>query len=187
MILESRPSPIIIQTRRGNTIPCGPPRLPMSAAEVNRSRREFDTFVRPRLQFPEQVRERRGPNHEYNCHGLVFLCRRAWFDTPTEDAPIRRVLDDDGYQGVPADQVAPGDIVVYRDNLGQIEHTGVVVWIEESATLRAPWIVSKWGTHGEFIHRVNNSPYQGTPLFMREASDDHTRSNRRDRGRGRSG
>jgi hypothetical protein len=70
------------------------------------------------------------------------------------------------------DEVCPGDIVVYRDDLGRIEHTGVVVWVDRAGPLSMPWVVSKWANHGEYLHRVNNCPYRGMPVYMREGQND---------------
>jgi hypothetical protein len=170
MIQPQRPA-IVIQTRKGNDIPCEPPRLPMSPAEVTYQRRAIETW-KQKDRRPGEVRERRRPSYDYNCHGLTFLSRRAWLQEA--DAALRQVLTDDGYREVPLNAVLPGDIVLYRDRAGQIEHTGVVTSVDGEGPLRVLWVVSKWGASGEYIHPFNKSPYTGTPHFMREGADEFT-------------
>jgi hypothetical protein len=182
MILEPKGKRIVIQTRTGNSINCEPSRLPMSPQETERCQREFEEQIKPKLPFRLEIQERRGPTLDYNCHGLTFVLRRAWLE---ENSSIEMVLTDDGYREIRTDQVLPGDIVIYRDNSGHIEHSGVVVWVDGQGDLRVPWIVSKWGRGGEYIHRYNNSPYSGTPSFMREHLDDNRTPDPTDRGRTR--
>ncbi len=140
----------------------------MSREEVERCLRDFER-AKSALSQPHQVRARRAPTHDYNCHGLTFLSRRAWL---ADDEAIDRVLADDGFREVELSEALPGDIVIYRYGNGRVEHTGVVVWVEENETVRLPWVVSKWGNLGEYIHRFNNSPYRGTAHFMRETPYD---------------
>jgi hypothetical protein len=168
MTVEPENPPIVIQTRKGRLINCECPRLPMSPEEVERCRLRFDRETRPKLQFPLEVQERRGPTLDYNCHGLTFLVRRAWL---ADDDALGTVLADDGYDDVSLDRVLPGDIVVYEYPNGKIEHTGIVIHVDTRVMPRMPYIMSKWGDAGEYIHAVNNSPYRGRARFLREASD----------------
>src|SRR5436190_18903332 len=77
---QPKANPITIETRKGSRIPCKPRDLRMTEEELQRCRRDFERDYRRMLQFPDQVIERRGPTYDYNCHGLTFLCRRAWLD-----------------------------------------------------------------------------------------------------------
>lgn len=168
MRIEPEGKRIVIQTREGNPINCEPAPRPMSSQELARCQREFDAVIKPMLQFASQVQERRGPTNSYNCHGLAFLMRRARL---IDQGSIEMVLADDGYDEVRLDEVQPGDIAVYRDENGEVEHTGVVVAVDPVAGLRVPILISKWGSWGEYVHRCNNSPYRGHVLFMREGSN----------------
>jgi hypothetical protein len=67
----------------------------------------------------------------------------------------------------------PGDIAVFRYPNGMVEHTGVVVHVDTQVLPRMPWLVSKWGDLGEFIHAASNSPYRSAVTYMREGYDDH--------------
>ena len=166
-IIEPESEAIIVQTRKGNRIRCEPPRRSMTPEEEANIRREMERWRGGSLSRA-RIAERRGPSYDYNCHGLTFLSRRAWL---TEEEAIELVLADDGYAEVPRSRVLPGDIAVYRDHAGHIEHTGVVVRVDQHQTLDLPWVLSKWGNAGEYIHPYDETLYTGTPHFMREGSD----------------
>jgi hypothetical protein len=176
-ILEPPSDPIVIQTRTGKNIPAEPPRLPLTPEQIEGMRIEFRHQVLAKLNFPDQIIERRPPTNAYNCHGLTFLSRRAWFEEPLgrDDRPLRMVLQEDGYREVEATQVKPGDIAVWEEG-GVIVHTGVVVWMPDGPSesrLPVPWVVSKWGKWGEYLHRSSNNPYRNaTCRFMREGYDE---------------
>jgi hypothetical protein len=156
--------PIVIQTRRGNTIQCDPPQVELSPFERALCGKLVEDF-RKQLPNSVEITERRGPTRSYNCHGLTFLSRRAWLG---RQEALLATLRDDGYQRIALSDVLPGDIVLYQEQSGIIEHTGIVVWIDEQPSSRLPWIISKWGKCGEFLHPYNRSLYTGTPFFMRE-------------------
>ncbi|HKV42277.1 MAG TPA: hypothetical protein VJX67_23945 [Blastocatellia bacterium] len=62
------------------------------------------------------------------------------------------------------EQKLPGDIVVYKDLLGEVTHVAVV--LDPRPGLDGPIIdvISKWGAEGEYIHAVNYVPdLCGTP------------------------
>lgn len=93
----------------------------------------------------------------YNCVGLVFANRRTLVDT--DDVPM--ILHEDGYYQVPRlDQVSAGDVVVYRNAIGEIVHVGVVL-CKEPEVRTATWkvtILSQWGANGEYIHAPDYVP-----------------------------
>jgi hypothetical protein len=176
-IIEPPSERIIIQTRTGNPIPVKPRCLPLSPELIKRMRAEFRRQWVPKLGFADRIIERRGPTNAYNCHGLTFLSRRAWFEEPPgpDDQPLRMVLEEDGYREIERTDVKPGDIAVWEQS-GLIVHTGVVVWMPEElgqTHLTTPWVVSKWGEWSEYLHRSNNNPFpMATCRFMREGHDD---------------
>lgn len=64
------------------------------------------------------------------------------------------ILDEDGFQETNPQSVVPGDIVVYRDNVGDISHVAVVV-SHQPDVAAARWkttVLSQWGADGEYIH-----------------------------------
>lgn len=96
----------------------------------------------------------------YNCHGLVFASRRTNIP-PVAYASrglIDRILAEDEYVRIAEAQAHEGDVVVWR-NGDDIDHTGIVVQVDQTTILRTIFVWSMWGGLGEFIHRVPLTPY----------------------------
>jgi hypothetical protein len=70
-------------------------------------------------------------------------------------------LREDGYQRVAAGAVMPGDTILYIDDAGEPEHSGLVVHgpSRNPQHFGIPLIVSKWGAYAELIHWANHCPY----------------------------
>ena len=87
----------------------------------------------------------------YNCMGMVFASRRTWIDPEH----LIMILEDDEYHLVNnKSQLRPGDVVVYRDDQGQVSHVGVVAGVKVNVT-KATWevlVLSQWGADGEYFH-----------------------------------
>jgi hypothetical protein len=156
---------IVSQTRKGNNIP-NEVGFVLTPLRVQQAREQIRDIY-PTSRFFE---ERKGPTGAYNCHGLTFINRRAWI--VSGDA-IQMILVDDQYQSLPVEQATAGDVVIYRDRDGDIEHSGVVIYRETSGSLTAPIVLSKWGMAGEYLHRFNNCPFgAGGITFWREGKND---------------
>jgi hypothetical protein len=84
---------------------------------------------------------------------LVFASRHAWIDIDH----IYDILREDGYRQIPVGDVMIGDVVLYRDNEGDLSHVALVVTVDRSIgeSIR---VVSKWGKDPEFIHFMENVP-----------------------------
>jgi hypothetical protein len=95
--------------------------------------------------------------------GMVFASRRTWIE-PEE---LQMVLEDDDYHRLSGpDHAVQGDIVVYRNAQGNVEHVGLVaiVNVNLSQAVREITILSQWGADGEYFHRVDDVPERlGTP------------------------
>lgn len=91
----------------------------------------------------------------YNCHGLTFASRRTQVDGST-DTPISRILEEDGYTRIPEPESVVGDVVIYRDAKGVIQHSGIVVG---RGDFKVPTIWSKWCKSYEMVHPLNACPY----------------------------
>jgi hypothetical protein len=100
-------------------------------------------------------------SYTYNCHGLTFGSRRTQIVDPAE---VRKILTEDGYQKIGADEVLAGDIVVYIGEEGDIEHSGVVVEIDRTMLIAIPKVLSKWGVAHEVVHRLSDCPYVATNI-----------------------
>lgn len=113
------------------------------------------------------VTELRSATGRYNCHGLVFASRRASIPPVGVDVDIDDVLRHDGYARLGTDHgPRVGDVVAYRLD-DEIEHTGLVSRVETIGAAPIVFVWSAWGALGEFEHRVQVSPYGGTPEYWR--------------------
>ncbi|MGH7021680.1 MAG: hypothetical protein ACREEY_17505 [Brevundimonas sp.] len=93
----------------------------------------------------------------YNCHGLTFASRRTQIWKTSE---IRKILADDGYVRIPSQEdVLPGDTVLYVDESGDIEHSGIVLQKENTGLLPIVRVLSKWGSAHEVVHALMDCPY----------------------------
>jgi hypothetical protein len=86
---------------------------------------------------------------------MVFANKRTCIENPEE---ITKILKDDKYEEIDVNYVLPGDIIIYYDSNGDLEHAGVVI-SEPDSTFKIPKVISKWGSCGEAIHYANRSPY----------------------------
>lgn len=105
-------------------------------------------------KYPE-AKLRRGHDNSYNCHGLTFANRRTCINEPQE---LDKILKDDGYRKIDMNSVVAGDIIVYKDQDGEIVHTGIVIEITRVLFSHMPTILSKWGKGPECIHKFNYVP-----------------------------
>ena len=75
------------------------------------------------------------------------------------------ILMDDGYRRVANEsELQRGDVVVYRDNSGEVSHVGLVAELRPNlreATYDVS-VLSQWGATGEYFHRVDDvTPFLG--------------------------
>ncbi len=151
---------IALQTRKGNDI-INSQLFEISPAEmaIMKGTERFRPFVTFRT-FPDPI---------YNCHGLTFASRRTGIDN---SKIIRRIIGEDEYTLISnIDYVLPGDIVIYVDEVGDIEHSGIVI-SKPFGIAKQPWVVSKWGSYKEAIHLLDDCPYEYRSVeFYRIDSD----------------
>ncbi len=102
------------------------------------------------------ARVRSQSHPRYNCHGLTFGSRRT---AVTETDEIHKIIDHDGYREVKIGDAQPGDTILYFGETGDIQHSGIVVSAPAELYLGIPYVVSKWGKGGEFLHAANDCPY----------------------------
>jgi hypothetical protein len=165
MIIEIPQPPLIIQTRAGNAIP-NERGLKMTDLEV----RQWVAWQQGEFPEGQILRVRKLPSGAYNCHGMTFLSRRGF--VLDEDA-VALVLQDDQYYQIEDSQVRSGDVILYYYENGDLEHSGVVAFVDPFETVRVPWILSKWGQAGEYLHRYNYCPYNWRRVrYMREGQHD---------------
>ena len=99
----------------------------------------------------------------YNCMGMVFASRRTW----VEPEHLRMILAEDGYRQLPDERdLQLGDVVVYKDDSGEISHVGIIARREIDLLGQPPqlFVLSQWGQDGEYFHRADDvNPRLGKP------------------------
>jgi hypothetical protein len=140
-----------LETAKGTRIENSQSSEPIPDAMI----RGFETRFRGR--FPRIVERTARSTGAYNCHGMVFAARRTQI---YEAHLIRMILDEDGYKEIPVTEALPGDVALYVSDLGQIDHSAIVIEGPDiNALLKMPKVFSKWGTWVEVIHWANDCPW----------------------------
>ena len=109
------------------------------------------------------MRGARSMSSLYNCMGMVFASRR----TCIEPEHLPMILNDDEYRRVAnKGDLQRGDIVVYRDDDGEVSHVGIVADVTTDPA-KATWdvlVLSQWGRHGEYFHLDEDVSFEVTDL-----------------------
>lgn len=112
------------------------------------------------------------PSPDYDCHGFTFTKKFRWINDFEWNGAnkgfqtVQKILDDNGYTEVAANQVQAGDIAVYRNthpdlHVEKITHTGKVTAVKDNGTII---VESKWGSMSRFVHEASRvPPGYGTP------------------------
>jgi hypothetical protein len=116
-----------------------------------------------------QVEQLKGPSGQYNCHGLVFAVRRTNIPAVAAEFDVDELLAHDGYRPLANGLPAIGDVAVYRDDRGDIEHTGIVCGVDRVGIQPVVHVWSMWGGLGEFRHRADQTPYSQRIEYWRLA------------------
>lgn len=109
-------------------------------------------------RYTHEVIRIEGPNTTSNCHGWVFT--GGGFVVPSEQ--VDTILADNGY--VPVERAQSGDVVIYRDDSGRPQHTGLVRYVGDDGMVL---VESKWGPLGVFLHNPETQPYGQNYGFWR--------------------
>jgi len=107
----------------------------------------------------QRTLRRSPPDAKSNCHGWVFSGGPFWIDNPQ----VEQILLENEYQKTT--QPRSGDLIIYRDDLGFIVHSGVVRLNDDGRIL----VESKWGTMGCFLHAPADQIFSQTWAFYRSA------------------
>jgi hypothetical protein len=71
---------------------------------------------------------------------------------------LRKILAEDDYEEIKLSDLIAGDIAIYINRDGEIEHSGIVVEIEQFG----PRVLSKWGGCHEVVHMLGDCPFDAT-------------------------
>ena len=149
---------IVLLTDRGNRVPVF---RVVTDMQVHRDVRRVDAAA---LGYETALIRQATPDFRANCHGWVFtngyhLLRGEGVET---------ILRDNSYQLV--EQPYAGDIIVYRDALGRIVHTGLVRLVTDDGLVL---IESKWGIGGRFIHQPQDQAYSDSYHYYHTSRGSH--------------
>ena len=86
---------------------------------------------------------------EYDCHGFTFLAGAEWIN----NGEVEKILKDNKY--FVAQNPSVGDVVIYRDNKGLIQHSGIVAAVSGNKVTR---VISKWSVYGLYEHNLEDVP-----------------------------
>lgn len=142
---------IIVTTRQGTRIDNAPGALPFAGALL-----QYRDWC---AKHPKWVR-RKPPTGGYNCFGHVFASRRTSIYDPKW---VDLILREDGYRKISEVEALPDDVVLYRQDDGEVCHAVRVVKADEpiliGSTVPHLLVVSKWSDNGgESIHYLEDCP-----------------------------
>jgi len=132
-IFQKPPKSIIVQTRKGSDIKNEQVETAFSFGglmELEDLKRDFPNAT---------IRGQKGSL--YNCHGLTFASKRTGI---YELADLQMILKEDDYHEIHFNETLPGDIVLYFSEDGDVEHSGVLVDVNEGSDIRIPKIVRQF-------------------------------------------
>jgi len=101
------------------------------------------------------LRRCRSLSSDYNCAGMVFANRRTTIDS----LDTGMILEDDEYRNIHSrDQVEVGDVVVYKDDRGEVSHVGLVsnIGVDIRTAQIEINVLSQFGADGEYIHPISD-------------------------------
>ncbi|HEX5104251.1 MAG TPA: hypothetical protein VFV87_10595, partial [Pirellulaceae bacterium] len=112
--------------------------------------------------FADQRIRRADDDVHANCHGWVFTGGTRLL----RGRGVEMILEDNGYHLVK--EPAAGDVIVYRDCMNQIIHTGLVrTALDDGLVL----VESKWGIEGRYLHRPEDQYYSKTYQYYRSTRE----------------
>ncbi len=120
----------------------------------------FDRFA----SYRQSMILRHDADKMANCHGWVFTDGHFLL----RGDEVASILEDNGYEETQTP--GPGDIVIYRDELDGIRHTGLVQGLLKDGTVI---IESKWGIDQRFLHRPEDQPYSKHFKYYHTRRPDH--------------
>ena len=141
-------------------------RIPLYRMEINEPRFEayssatWEKFAEFRLALIH----RDAPDKVANCHGWVFTDGQFLL----KGRDVKRILSDNGYYVVV--EPAPNDLLIYRNETGEILHTAKVQAVLNDGTVISE---SKWGIDQRFLHLPAGQPYSQVFCYYRTDRPNH--------------
>lgn len=100
----------------------------------------------------------------HTCHGWTFTGGKYL----VSGHDIDLILKENGYAEVT--EPAPGDVIIYRDEDGQVMHSGVVRVADGKGLTM---IESKWDLLGRYLHAPDVQPYSQQFTYYRSSRSGH--------------
>jgi hypothetical protein len=158
---DIRPLPHSARTDMGSAVVLHAPSDPNLEAVDDKREREYMA----RRSYDLQLIRTGEARPECNCHGWVYTGGRFWIRSGQVDG----ILNENGYREVAEPRV--GDLVIYRNEKGEILHTGLVSSLAgDGGTLL---FEGKWGRLGRFLHRPEDQPYGKNWTYYRSPRRGH--------------
>jgi hypothetical protein len=115
-------------------------------------------------KFQHQIIRLHEPTTTCNCHGWVYTGGRF----AIQGCFVDGLLSDNGYAEV--SEPRAGDVVIYRNAVGGIEHTGLVRMVGQDGLIL---VESKWGPLGVYLHPIDSQPYGVSRKYYRSPRAGH--------------
>lgn len=138
--------------------------IPLISFVMKQSPESLEEAVLANAYLNHQVIRVAPPDPSSNCHGWVFTGGRC----AVPGRAVDRILSDNRYQRVALPK--QGDLIVYRNENGEVEHTGIVEAIGEDGLIL---IKSKWGAIGLYIHAPEAQPWSNHYAYYRSRRPGH--------------
>jgi hypothetical protein len=142
---ENSPPAVAALTDAGRSVPL----FNVSADAKQVTDEEEESYLRG-LRLQAKVIQTGPADVRYNCHGWVFGDGHGWIRSKMVDT----ILKDNAYRIVEKPQA--GDVAVFRNQLGEVTHSGVVRAGEKDGNVL---IESKWGRFGRYVHTPERHGY----------------------------
>lgn len=135
---------------------------------LSASQKVFDEYIQTSQDkfksFNHVGIHREDADQSSNCHGWVFTAGQFLL----KGRDVDRILCDNNYFVVATPKI--DDVVIYRDDVGQILHTALVQGVLRDGTVITE---SKWGVDERFLHRPADQPYSQNYEYYRTNRPSH--------------
>lgn len=158
---DTKEAAIQVKTDRGTVVTLFDPVDPRSLAEAN----ERDRNAPAVNNYLGRWIRRGSADDQTNCHGWVFAAGRY----NLSGRYVNTILSENEY--IQVSEPRPGDVCVYRDQRGEVLHSGLVRGVLNDCTVM---VEGKWGRLGVYLHDASDSCYGTNFLYYRSERDGHT-------------
>jgi len=147
-IEESPPKIVGFQTDRGNTIIGYREYSEKKGRKIHEKSLQNLPHILEKYGLTNKAVIKEISDHRFNCHSYTFTRGvGGWLS----EKHVRTILTDNQYKLVPFEQARVGDVVLYHDRKGQLQHSGFISQIVEGEIS----VTSKWGIAAILEHNIH--------------------------------